>query len=206
MQSCRFFSLTFVQMAKIKRWAWRNLAVRRTTTILLWIMSSTVQQPLESPGTHSADVQTLISDPTMFPWNGNNIRKVRSGGFRSLLLSRWPLKCLARDVISISKQGRQPRAKCILSFHQQLKWASVQQHSVPVFLRTPNPSSKPWLQREQAEHCSFKADITSTLHAQIKFSYSGPIFTIKKTRTGYSSQIRADQEGAWTCSSLSVMV
>lgn len=141
--------------AKIKSWAWRNLSVRRATTILLWIMTPIVQQPLESPGTHCADVQTLISDPTTLPWNGNNIRKVRAGGFRSLLLSRWPLKCLARDVISISKQGSQPRAKCILSFHQQLKWASVQQHGVPVFLRTPNPSSKLWLQREQAEHHSF---------------------------------------------------
>lgn len=140
---------------KIKRWAPRNPTVRRTTTILLWIMTPIAQQPLESPGTPCADVQTLISDPTMFPWNGNNIRKVQSGGFRSLLLSRWPLKCLARDVISISKQGSQPRAKCILSFHQQLKWASVQQHSVPVFLRTPNPSSKLRLQRKQAEHHSF---------------------------------------------------
>lgn len=153
-------------------------------------MTPIARQPLESPGTHCADVQTLISDPTTFPWNGSNIRKVWSGGFRSLLLSRWPLKCLARDVISISKQGSQPRAKCILSFHQQLKWASVQQHSVPVFLRTPNASSKLRQQREQAEHCSLyisKADTASTLHAQKKFSYSGPIFTIRKIRTGYSS-------------------
>lgn len=52
--------------AKINRWAWRSLPVRRTTAILLWIMTPVAQQPLESPGTHSADVQTPISDPTMF--------------------------------------------------------------------------------------------------------------------------------------------
>lgn len=156
------FQSDLTTSAKVKRWTWRNLPVRRTTTILLWIMTSIAQQPLESRGTHSADVQTLISDLTMFPWNGNNIRKVRSGGFRSLLLSRWPLKCLARDVTSISKQGSQPRAKCILSFHQQLKWASVQQHSVPVFLRTPNPPSRLRLQREQAERRSFYVSTSST--------------------------------------------
>lgn len=147
-------SLTLVQAQKLRDGHGKTCQSGESPPSLLWIMTPIAQQPLESPGTHSADVQTLISDPTMFPWNGNNIRKVWSGGFRSLLLSRWPLKCLARDVISFSKQGSQPRAKCILSFHQQLKWASVQQHSVPVFLRTPNPPSKLWLQREQAEPCS----------------------------------------------------
>lgn len=61
------FQSNLCTSAEIKRWAWRNLAVRRTTTLLLWIMTSIAQQPLESPGTHSADVQTLISDPTTFP-------------------------------------------------------------------------------------------------------------------------------------------